>query len=114
MAFRFRRSVKIAPGLRLNFGKRGVSMSAGPRGAAVNIGSQGARVRTSILGTGISYSQKLTGAREPAAPSSAGDIPTAAALWLILMALGFFAMLTQHPTLMLGGWGISFVSMVFV
>ena len=30
MGFRFRRSIKILPGIRLNFGKRGVSTSIGP------------------------------------------------------------------------------------
>ncbi|WP_419619840.1 DUF4236 domain-containing protein, partial [Thiolapillus sp.] len=29
MVLRFRRSVKIAPGVKINFGKRGMSVSAG-------------------------------------------------------------------------------------
>jgi uncharacterized protein DUF4236 len=33
MGFRFHRSLKILPGIRLNFGKRGISTSIGVRGA---------------------------------------------------------------------------------
>ena len=41
MGFRFRRSIRLAPGLRLNVGKRGVSLSAGVRGASMSFGSRG-------------------------------------------------------------------------
>ena len=36
--FRFRRSIKILPGIRLNVGKRGVSTSIGVRGAHITVG----------------------------------------------------------------------------
>ena len=61
MGFRFRRSVRIMPGLRLNFGKRGVSVSAGPRGAKVTVGPTGTRATVGIPGTGISYTEKIGG-----------------------------------------------------
>ena len=99
MGFRFRRSLKIAPGLRLNFGKRGVSMSAGPRGATVNIGRRGTHVTTSVPGTGLSYSQKLPASSEAVAPAMSNQIPAATAIALIVMALGFFAMLTEDRAL---------------
>ena len=38
MPFRFRRSVRIAPGLQLNLGRRGVSASVGERGAHLTVG----------------------------------------------------------------------------
>lgn len=44
------------PGLRLNIGKRGVSVSAGKRGATVNLSKRGVRTTVGIPGTGISYS----------------------------------------------------------
>lgn len=56
MAFRFRKSFKIAPGVRLNVGKRGGSLSIGGRGATVNISSRGTRATFGIPGTGIGYS----------------------------------------------------------
>jgi hypothetical protein len=61
MALRFRKSVKLAPGVKLNFGKRGGSVTLGPRGASVNIGSKGAFLNTSIPGTGISSRTKIAG-----------------------------------------------------
>ena len=54
VAIRMRRSFKVAPGIRLNVSKSGVSTSIGPRGAKVNIGKKGTRVTGSIPGTGIS------------------------------------------------------------
>jgi hypothetical protein len=55
MGFRFRKSVKIAPGVKINLSKSGGSLSLGTRGATVNIGSRGVRSTYSIPGTGISY-----------------------------------------------------------
>lgn len=59
MAFRFRRTVSIFPGVRLNLGKRGVSVSAGMRGANVTIGRGGLFGNVGIPGTGLSYREKL-------------------------------------------------------
>jgi hypothetical protein len=56
MGFRFRKSIRIGPGLRWNFGKRGSSLSVGGRGATVNIGSRGVRQTVGFPGTGLSYS----------------------------------------------------------
>jgi hypothetical protein len=56
MGFRFRRSLKIAPGLHLNLGKHGASASIGGRGARVTLGQKGTRTTVGIPGTGVSYS----------------------------------------------------------
>lgn len=56
MGFRFRRSLKIAPGIRLNFSKSGVSTSFGGRGATFNVGSRGTRTTVGLPGTGLSWS----------------------------------------------------------
>lgn len=55
MGFRFRKSIKIAPGISLNLGKKGISASIGPRGAKVTIGSRGSRATLGIPGTGMSF-----------------------------------------------------------
>lgn len=47
MGLRFRKSVKIAPGVRLNIGKKSVGISAGVKGYRKSINSSG-RVTTSI------------------------------------------------------------------
>ncbi len=59
MGFRIRKSIKVAPGVRLNFGKKGISTSIGKRGAGINIGPTGTTAHVGIPGTGISYVKKL-------------------------------------------------------
>jgi hypothetical protein len=55
MGFRFRRSIKFLPGIRLNFGKRGISTSIGVRGAHVTFGNSGTRTTVGLPGSGLSY-----------------------------------------------------------
>jgi hypothetical protein len=56
MGFRFRKTIKVLPGIRLNVGKKGInSVSVGGRGATANIGKHGTHTTYSIPGTGISY-----------------------------------------------------------
>lgn len=61
MGWRFRKSIRIMPGVRLNFGKRGVSTTIGPRGASVNVGRRGVYVNAGIPGTGLSYRERIGG-----------------------------------------------------
>ena len=54
MGCNFRKSVKIAPGVKVNFSKRGTSISAGPKGYKVSVNSKGkVHQTTSIPGTGL-------------------------------------------------------------
>lgn len=69
MAFRFRRSVQLIPGLRVNLGKRGVSLSAGMRGANVTLGRGGLFANTGLPGTGLSVRSKIAGAETVSANS---------------------------------------------
>ena len=55
MGFRFRRTLKIAPGIRLNLGKSGVSASIGPRGAKMTVGKDSVRTTVGLPGSGMSY-----------------------------------------------------------
>lgn len=59
MGLRFSKRIKVAPGIRLNVSKSGVSTSFGPRGASVTVGKRGVRANVGIPGTGISYSEQL-------------------------------------------------------
>lgn len=66
MGFRFRKSVKIAPGVRLNIGKKSVGISAGVKGARVSVNSSGRKTTTvGLPGTGLSYSktEKIGGSK---------------------------------------------------
>lgn len=69
MGFRFRRSVRLFPGVRVNFSLSGVSVSAGVPGAMINIGPRGSRLTMGLPGTGISYTHNLSSQR-PAKRSS--------------------------------------------
>lgn len=61
MALRFRKTIKIAPGIRLNIGKKSISTSFGVKGARHTISSTGKKTNSlSIPGTGISW-RKTTG-----------------------------------------------------
>ena len=55
--FRFRRSVRLIPGVRVNFSKTGTSLSVGGRGATVNLGKRGVRTTVGLPGSGLSYSE---------------------------------------------------------
>jgi Protein of unknown function (DUF4236) len=55
MSFRFHKSVRDIPGVRVNFSHRGTSLSVGGRGATMTVGKKGTTV--GIPGTGLSYSQ---------------------------------------------------------
>lgn len=56
MGFRFRRSIKLVPGVRINIGKKGVSsVSLGGRGARVTVGTKGVRKTVGLPGTGLSH-----------------------------------------------------------
>lgn len=58
MGFSFRKSLKIAPGVRVNVTKKGVSsLSVGKNGARVNVGKKGMKTTVGIPGSGLSYSK---------------------------------------------------------
>ena len=61
MPFRFRRTLSILPGLRLNVSKSGTSVSVGRPGATLNFGKKGVYGNVGIPGTGLSYREKVLG-----------------------------------------------------
>ena len=54
MGFRFRKSFKIMPGVRLNLSKSGLSTSIGGKGVTLNLSKRGVRSTAGIPGTGLS------------------------------------------------------------
>ncbi|MEX0627067.1 MAG: DUF4236 domain-containing protein [Cucumibacter sp.] len=58
MAIRFRRSLKIAPGLRLNIGKRSASVRLGPKNLGATFGTTGRTYSASIPGTGLGVTER--------------------------------------------------------
>ncbi|WP_421315826.1 DUF4236 domain-containing protein [Aeromonas veronii] len=59
MGFRFRRSITIIPGVRVNLSNGSPSLSVGPRGASVSFGSRGTYANLGLPGTGLSYRTRL-------------------------------------------------------
>jgi hypothetical protein len=64
MGIRFRRSIKIAPGIRFNIGKKSASVRLGGRGAGFTMGTAGNRATVGVPGTGLSYTRKLGGKKQ--------------------------------------------------
>ena len=60
MAWNFRKRIKIAPGVHLNFSKRGVSTSIGPKGAKLTFGKNGTYLNKGIPGTGLYSREKIS------------------------------------------------------
>ena len=64
MAIRFRKSIKLAPGIRMNLSGNGVSWNLGPRGMSIGIGKRGTYLNAGLPGTGLSMRHALhSGAR---------------------------------------------------
>lgn len=75
MSLRFQKRIQIAPGVRVNIGKRGVSLSAGPRGASMTLGRRGLHGNAGVPGTGLSYRNRLAGGNRGANSSGAVSEP---------------------------------------
>ena len=73
MAIRFRKRIRLLPGVTLNLSKSGVSTTVGPRGASVNIGKRGTYLNTGIPGTGLYSRERLD--RPQAGTRQAGAEP---------------------------------------
>ena len=92
MAFRFRRSLRLLPGLRLNIGRRSASISVGRPGATVNLSNRGVYGTVGIPGTGLSVRERLQGPASPPRGATRSwiigvGVVVAAIMWALLKAL---------------------------
>ncbi len=55
MGFRFSKSFRVLPGVRVNLSRSGISTTLGGRGASVNVSKRGTRATVGLPGTGLSY-----------------------------------------------------------
>lgn len=98
MGTRFRRSFKIAPGVRVNLNKKSASVSFGPKGLKHTISTTGkSHTTVGIPGTGLSYTTSSGG--KSGEQQGAVSIPTAqrptspknkTVALLLCIFLGFF------------------------
>lgn len=82
MSLRFRRSIRLARGFRINLGKRGASLSLGVRGAHVTYGRTGTRETVGLPGSGISYTHLD---RRPAEAASGHRTSLARVVLLVIL-----------------------------
>lgn len=61
MGWRFRKSFKLFPGVKLNLSRGGLSLSLGGSPATLNIGPRGPRATLGVPGSGLSFSVPLGG-----------------------------------------------------
>lgn len=67
MGLRFRKSVKVAPGVKLNLNKKSVGITLGTKGAHYTINSKGKRTASvGLPGTGLSYTTTSGGKKKGA------------------------------------------------
>src|SRR5262245_48612248 len=75
MGLRFRKSINVLPGVRINFGLHGLSATIGPRGASVNLGPRGTYLNVGVPGTGVSLRTRLDNPYGLLSPQSYADDP---------------------------------------
>lgn len=72
MGLRFRKSFKIAPGVRVNLNKKSASISVGTKGARITKNTSGRTTTTvGIPGTGISYSKSHSSTKKASSTNQA-------------------------------------------
>lgn len=99
---RFRKSVKLAPGVRINLSKSGISTTLGRRGASVTIGGRGRHATAKRPGTGIRSSPRLAGGDAGGASNGgaakASGCASAGCLGFFLLVLLGMCLDTDRPS----------------
>src|ERR1700674_2806020 len=71
MPVRFRRSIKLGPGLKFNINKKSVGFSVGMRGAHYTVNTRGQRTKSvGLPGTGLWYTERSTAPGTSRSPGS--------------------------------------------
>ena len=109
MGFRFRKSVKIAPGVRATIGKKGASLSVGTKGARYTVNTSGRKTTTAgVPGTGVSYVHTSSSSKKKSTSGSDGAVtlsPKKCKVYgVIFLAIAAISLLIGLPTLSAGGW----------
>lgn len=70
MPFRFRKSISLGKGFRLNLSKGGISSTFGVKGVHLNVGKQGVRPTVGLPGTGLSFTPSTAQSDNPVVRST--------------------------------------------
>lgn len=105
MGLRFRRSIKIAPGVRVNLNKKSASVTFGPKGLKHTVSTTGkSHTTVGVPGTGLSYT--TSGGRPASVP--AAQRPTSpkskAVVLPLCIFLGVLGWIVDIFTVALGGF----------
>ena len=84
MSVRFRRSLRLLPGVRLNIGTRSMSVTVGRPGATVNFSNRGTYGNVGVPGTGISIRERLDA---PGPPGRRAFRPRIIGIGVVLAAI---------------------------
>ncbi len=90
MPLRFRKSIRLFPGIRLNIAKSGPSsISVGGKGLTYNIGKKGTRGTVGLPGSGLSYSSYDAHRKPESIDPETGEITPARSgpPWLLILAI---------------------------
>lgn len=98
MGLRFKKSIKVAPGVKINLGKKSAGISLGGKYSGVSFNTRsGTRARVSAPGTGISYSTKIDGQKasgsvnaNPSKHNTDGCLIVCLKIFAYLMLAGLF------------------------
>ena len=122
VGFRFRKSFKVAPGVRLNVGRKSSSISFGGKGFHTSISTSGRKTRTvSIPGTGISHVSTSGGKRSRSAqhrttshqqPASPRLLRICSKIMLVIAILALFLAIVAFSTA--GAAGLLFLIVALV
>lgn len=108
MGTRFRKSVKVAPGVRMTVGKKSASVSIGTKGARRTFSTTGRKTTTvGIPGTGISYvSTSSSGSKKKSAASGRAEYSprTYKVGGLLMLVVAVVALLLGLISISVGGW----------
>lgn len=117
VGFRFRKSLKIAKGIRLNFSKRGTSVSLGGPGATINLSKEGIRSTVGVPGTGLSFSESsrfgrvAPGSSPPTRQYGAGEMNLFLLIAFVsLLVFGWghaWAFFLFLPVILFFAWGVN-------
>jgi Protein of unknown function (DUF4236) len=97
MGLRFRRTIKVLPGVHVNISKSGVSLSLGGPGATINLNKQGTQTTVGVPGSGVSYRGERSKWTQMGSPDYAG--PLLRYGWIIALALAGALFLADAPKL---------------
>ena len=90
MGFRFRKSFKVGPGVKLNIGKKSAGVSVGGKGFRTSVNSSGRKTTSvGVPGTGLSYVSSSSGSSSSKRKGSANSMSSSkkGGCWLILVPI---------------------------